>query len=273
MLTQRRIRLLALGLALAISLGAAGAQTFPFDQFEKVLIPMAIRDVHGASGSVWSSELWVHNEGNALVSVIYPYSCPIFCVPQFGVSPSEGKSIPFFPSQVERPGQILYLDPEGAGNIRFWSRVFDRSREALSRGAEIPIVRERELSTTKLSLFPIPVDPSSRLTIHFYDVDSRSGARLALRLYPTFTLGPAVSSREITLRSDIHNPLVDDPFLAGYARLDGLSSFPPLQGCPDQITCRNLRLEIESLTPGLRFWAYATLINNDIQHVTTITPQ
>lgn len=32
-------------------------------------------------------------------------------------------------------------------------------------------------------------------------------------------------------------------------------------------------LEIEPVTPGLRYWAFVTVTNNATSHVTTITPQ
>jgi hypothetical protein len=40
-----------------------------------------------------------------------------------------------------------------------------------------------------------------------------------------------------------------------------------------QPTVERVRLEIEPVTDGLRLWGFVTVVNNETQHATVITPQ
>ena len=54
----------------------------------------------------------------------------------------------------------------------------------------------------------------------------------------------------------------------GYAQfVDLVAVFPQLAAS------ETIRVEITPISPGLRFWAFAAITNNETQHVTTITPQ
>jgi hypothetical protein len=56
------------------------------------------------------------------------------------------------------------------------------------------------------------------------------------------------------------------PEYPGYAQVTDLSTLAPLGDV------ERLRLEVEPVTPGLRLWAFVTVIHNETQHATVITP-
>ncbi|HEX8152273.1 MAG TPA: hypothetical protein VF698_04060, partial [Thermoanaerobaculia bacterium] len=47
---------------------------------------------------------------------------------------------------------------------------------------------------------------------------------------------------------------------------------PSLQALLPALSPSALRLEIEPLTPGSRYWAFVSVTNNDTQLVTVVTP-
>jgi hypothetical protein len=57
------------------------------------------------------------------------------------------------------------------------------------------------------------------------------------------------------------------PLHPGYAEVTDLSTLAPLGDA------ERLRLEIEPATDGLALWAFVTVIHDETQHATVITPQ
>jgi hypothetical protein len=78
----------------------------------------------------------------------------------------------------------------------------------------------------------------------------------------TFTLVPAiVPGSQGEFGDRIHWPV------PGHARItDLVSAYPVLTGV------ERLRIEIEPLTPDVRFWAFVSTTNNETQHVTVTLP-
>ena len=62
-------------------------------------------------------------------------------------------------------------------------------------------------------------------------------------------------------------PFAVPPYHPGYAVITDLSTIAPLGDA------ESLRIEIEPATEGLKLWAFVTVIHNESQHATVITPQ
>jgi len=69
-------------------------------------------------------------------------------------------------------------------------------------------------------------------------------------------------------RSVSAGPFTELPARPGYIEIGGITD-----NLPELPNVRELRLEIEPLTAGLRYWAFVSTTNNATQQVTLITPQ
>lgn len=252
---------------------APSAFTFldiPSPSVERILLPVVVSRSTGAFGSEWESELTVHSEAGGLRSLSVAWAgCQITC-PGEPVSLDRGATRTFrgaiyYDQTASRPGALLYAIRNEADLFSFSLHIMDRSRSATNAGTEIPVIRERELYAGRIILLNVPF---------------KSGFRNLLRIYDPFPLDdtPVVRVRVISVDNEIllersigleslpSNPLV--PAYPGYAQLADFGDVQSRLG-----SGQNARIEIEPLTPGLKFWAFVAVTNNDTQHVTTITPQ
>lgn len=160
------------------------------------------------------------------------------------------------------PGAFLYI-PHGA-NATFNVRIQDLSRESLTWGTEIPVVREADVFTGTLTLINIPTDDRFRCALRVYDFDGASRNTVRLRVYASDETTPAAEI-QLTLSTPSG---IDDSTYPGYAQIGSLmDAYPQLR------SASTARVEITPLTSGARIWAFVSVTNNETQHVTTITPQ
>jgi hypothetical protein len=112
----------------------------------------------------------------------------------------------------------------------------------------------------------------SRQTLRIYELDARvRQASVRVRMYriapenrePGAAPDPLLGESTLGLQFPSPETLDAHP---GYAAVSDLSSIAP----PGSAT--RVRLEIEPVTPGLRLWAFVTVVNNETQHATVITP-
>jgi hypothetical protein len=223
-----------------------------------VLIPITAHDVHGANGSLWTSELTVHNPTEyklALRPQCHTGDCPPVVL-------EAGES------------RVLRLDPDTAGSelATLWVpsgaldklvaelRVRDLSRDAEGWGAEIPVVRLTALRTEH-HLIDIPTDPRFRVLLRAYPY---GGNRVHLRVSP-------VSGKQVLEERDIAagaaGMIAVDPITAavrasGHARVRIDVTYPPLEGPLVE-------------PPGFfgLGWSFVSLTNNATNQVTVITPR
>lgn len=240
---------------------------------ERILLPILVDRVMGALGSIWESELSIHSRAPGLrtLSVVYRgcqlSACPSEPVVLDGGATRVFRGGGFDGADGSRPGVLLYLKRDEADLFAFSLHIKDRSRSTTTAGTEIPVVREGELSSGKLLLLNVPF---------------QSGFRNLLRIYDPFPLGdsPVVKIRilsnadeilrelNVTLDRSSHNDLPHIPGYPGYAQVADFEDIQSRLG-----SSQTARIEIEPLTPGLKFWAFVAVTNNETQHVTTITPQ
>lgn len=222
---------------------------------ERVLIPVYSAQMQGAYGSVWTTELVIRNGGSEQVSYL-PLHCVVPCFGPKALAP--GRSVhedAVFPSTV---GHDLRLS--GLDNVHFSLRVRDLSRRAESAGVEIPVVREHELRGD-IVLPSVPIDDRFRHTLRVYDLSTVDASAVRLRVYE-FNGSVPVLDDIIELRPR------QDPTVPSQIALGSLDSTYPILRTLDEA-----RFEIESVTPGMRIWAFVSSTNNETQEVTIITPQ
>lgn len=246
------------------SVTRANAFTYSGDvdaAFERVLLPLFISYIDGAHGSRFLSEFRIAPAKSGLTNVFGIVFChPIHFTP--GCGPDEDLSE--FPYQVDpgavspewrydgTPGRFIYI-PRSEPQVAMNFRAYDVSRDAHNFGAEIPVVRARELTTAPIKLLGVPTDPRFRNT---------------LRIYATAETAVAVSysdfAHHVVLRPGVN---LFDPAYAQF------TDFPTGAGTIDlTITPSTVVPPLPGLVPP-RVWAFISVTNNDTQAITTITPQ
>ncbi len=271
MASRRLPIVLAAGLALAVP---AAAQTAD----GRVLVPIFVRDpLPGTFGSSWITDSWITNTGSGAVEVFgVAWTC---FIPECGFLPATvDPGVTFQPRYLAEEqgsrGLFLYPNATGAEQLHFALRFRDLSRQSTTWGTELPVVREREFRSGPLSLIDIPRTPGFRQVLRIYDLDGVE--REALVRVRTYRLDPEHHEPfdppdsllgETVLPLQFAEPLGLVIYHPGYAMVADLSLLAPLGDA------ERLRIEIEPATPGLKLWAFLTVIHNETQHATVITPQ
>jgi hypothetical protein len=243
---------------------------------QKVLIPVfAEEPVPGVNGSSWITDLWVSNSGDSaatVAGVVWDCSLPECNFPA-----------PFDPEVTMSTGTqavgglqgtLIYVETATADDVSFGLRFRDLSRQATTWGTELPVPREAAFRNSRFSLVDVPVTPGFRQTLRVYEIDGTprvASVRIrAYRLNPSRTQ-PFGDPDELLGETDVPLAFTASqaalPEYPGYAQVTDLSTFAPLGDV------ERLRLEVEPVTPGLRLWAFVTVIHNETQHATVITPQ
>ncbi|HEY3052338.1 MAG TPA: hypothetical protein VGK04_03015 [Thermoanaerobaculia bacterium] len=230
------------------------AGTPPLSMFERVLVPVYAFGP-GAFGSNWTTEVTILNSSFYDIEA-YRRSGRV-----------KGRSTTTLDFGASRSGGVLYYPPRDfSSQMQFGSLVRDTSRQAEDWGTEVPVVRESQFRKAIFSLLNIPVDTRFRQTLRVYDVDSvEEFARVSIYSMSTSSL---IAEKSIPLRSA--NPCKrfqpcasDEP---ATAMIDLLTTFPEVAGAG------RIRFDIVADSTS-RLWAFATVTNNQTQHVTVITPQ
>ena len=247
--------------------------------FERVLFPAWVpTPIAGAAGSRWTADATIHNPGPDPVNIY-----PIVVASGRGVGtiqPGTSWSMSFGHdslfgigegSQDDIPGRIAYVQRDRAGALVYSDRLPD---------ASLPVVRERDLRTSTLSLSDVPLDSRVRLMLRVYDPFQTPNAQVRVRFWSiwqttntgvsAFTSQPPQLLGERTLTLKVRPPSGEDASVEpGYAQLAfdrGMFADVPAS------SNNTIAVDVEPLTPGLRFWAFITATNNETQHVVTIAP-
>jgi len=264
---------------LAIALLAAAQE----GAYERILFPVyasASLPRPGAFGSQWVTEASVRNESSTAVD-LFQVRCIYFCT-CLGGTCAPGKplqpgmrtsSLAFNDDDPRQPGIFVYVPRAAARGLSMNLRVRDLSRSAGSFGTEIPVVRDDDQLEGTSRLLDIPMDARFRQHLRIYGISSTTGASdVRVRVYDLDGISPLFEKTVHIVppqRRALLQP-VDDPDVAwpGYAEIGNLRDVLAAAAVPERV-----RIEIESLVPGLRYWAFVSVTNNDTQQITTVTPQ
>jgi len=247
--------------------------------YETILLPLYVDDaLPGAYGSLWKTELWMRNGGSNPVSIAPAecppgQSCPAVFPLTVTLQPGASlRNLPQFPPHPPTPARLIYISRDGAHNVALQLRVFDVSRSTSNRGTEVPVVREEDFLTAPATLLNVPISPRFRQTLRIYDMREVPGgasleAAFRVRIYSQQEGTTADLLEELTLvaGSPESGTFRQEPLFAQSGNLaDGLAS------AGDDAA---VRVDIEPLTAGSRYFALINVTNNDTQQITTISPQ
>lgn len=239
--------------------------------YEPFLLPVYLDgQVPGANGSRWATQLWLRNNSADFISLA-PWPCIAeVCTPVFPLTRTlqPGESLenlaPFFRPPTSNPSRLLWVTKSNAHQLSANLRLFNVAGEASDAGAEIPVVREKELQVSTIQLQAVPLSEQYRVNLRIYDL-ARSHSRFRVRIYEQ-TSGTSTPAplREVELIATLDET---DEFKtkAAYATYDDFTGF--------SVRPESVRIEVEPLTAGSRYWAFVSITNNSTQRVTLVTPQ
>jgi hypothetical protein len=239
--------------------------------FKRVLLPVTVRNWPGAFATTWRSDLryvFYDERGHGIwPQLLAPVDCPEPCT----ISADLVVYQPGFPSTFgfisttgsELPGSLLYVARDDFGLILLLTET------ATGDTVQLPVVRERDTFTGQFSLADLPTSARQRLALRIYNIDPELPARVRLRFFGSGS-SRILAEREVALSVVTHTVTVGPytgqirPAVAQIADL--ANEFPILA------TSERIHIEITPLTTGTRIWAFASITDNVIQHVTLRTP-
>jgi hypothetical protein len=230
--------------------------------YETVLIPIIVaQPVPGAYGSLWASELKVHAD-QAPVRFKQFDRC-LGCLPDYFVPADATVLLDIGLDPGHPPGRLIYLARTSSATATFSLRIRDLSRESLTWGTELPVVRESAFRTERLTLFNIPTDNRFRVALRIYDVDAQPNTIFRVDVFDD-TAGGFLASSQFNVRPNPEGQ-ASGTIPSSVEITDLRLNFPAIAGVD------TVRVVVTPVATA-RFWAFASVTNNETQHVTTITP-
>jgi len=224
--------------------------------YERILFPIVTSGA-GAFGSLWHTDLTLHNATDATVFPSGPTCNPRILAPCFifHIDPHQTVQATLFADTPANPGAILRIPRKVSSSIDIQARVEDLSRQALTFGTSIPIVHESDFRSV-IRLHAVPTDVRFRDTLRVYGFTNTRGATVRIVDEATHTV---IASTSL----DLIQPL-DKTSYPPFAQITSLrDTFPQIA------SYESVGLEVESDL----VWAFVSVTNNETQHVTVIAPQ
>jgi hypothetical protein len=268
-------------IALLVALVAGGAQAeFQPGDFEKILLPIAgTGATPGGYGSLWMNDFWVFNKSSAAAIFADTTNCDLrfggaACELTWDVPSNSQSRGDFAVLPGDPPGLLLYLNKANSAATMFNLRVQDISRQAETWGTELPVVREAQFRTDRIELLNIPIDSRFRQTLRIYDPDAHERVTFRVTFFDTTAVARGEERSGGTLIADI---VVDaqagKTYRPNFPRVPSVAQLSTFRQLLPQFTAtERVRVEVQPVTEGVRFWAFVSVTNNDTQHVTTVTP-
>lgn len=147
-------------------------------------------------------------------------------------------------------GRIVWVRKETADSLAASLRVRDITRQALSHGTEVPVVRRDDFTTEKKILLGVPSDGRFRSTLRIYSL-----------VHTTAPVNLSINGqgRQVFLQQ---GRSIFEPSFAV------VSDFPSREEV-DPIHYLDRVVILPSTVP---LWGFVSVTNNDTQQITTITP-
>jgi len=240
------------------------------DDYVRYLIPLVQRDIKGANGSVWTSELRFRNRWDRDIPIIGPLCSPVAdpCVPPIDIPPGATVTLPIQPRGDGVDGAFLYVPIAVTGGPRpaITLHVRDTSKGTGGYGTQVVTPRIDEYQP-RVDLIGIPTDSRYRGTLRIYG----SGAAPQLVRVSTYSeTGNDVLNTQLVPLSGILN-IAFDPFPShpAYAQLDAV---------PDSVRAADadrIRIVVDTPDAGDNpplIWALVTITDNVTQLPSTIAP-
>jgi hypothetical protein len=242
--------------------------------YEQVLLPVYLSNAAGgAGGSLWITNFWMRNNGPEPV-LFAPFPCPdgqtCPAVVPLTTELVPGRTYkglpPHYGEPAANPSRLFYVSRGLADQLSFGLRFGDVSRDVLHAGTEMPVVRERDVLTTRAQLFDIPTSHNYRVLVRVYDLQL-TNASFRLSFYPQEAGDQAAPLYTVDLQASA-------PQIGAFRTEAAYSQYNPVGLLSSgAVLPEKVRIEVTPLTPGSRFWVFASITNELTNLVTLSTPQ
>jgi hypothetical protein len=222
--------------------------------FEKILLPV-IFNGPGAFGSNWVTEIALRNVNDYGVEPWRPVGGSSVIV--------ASKPLLFGPGNAPA-GLFVIVPRQAASRLAFHASVRDTSRADSEWATEIPVVRENQFSTAGVELLDIPVEPRFRTMIRIYSPTNPPPHHASLVHVIVYSLDDGVTLR------DVYRPLADPTGCSDAVSCAEHASFASIADLTAGLPPGRVGIQIQGNLP---LWAFASVTNNETQHVTVVSPQ
>jgi hypothetical protein len=225
-----------------------------------ILLSAPVGIAPGLLGSVWSTELWIHNRGERAVSFVAgPCRLQLDCFRI--IFPGQTIELETPPPDPAGSYSAIYLSEENARMLHFNLRTRDLSGDGA--GVELPVVRGGEFRTGSMQLMNIPLAHGSRLTLRLFASPLVFPQIFTVRV---FAETDEVPLRETEVRIELQAwqaiyvglPLPSTTLTHLFENLPGIE---------------RVRVEIEPNRSDDSYWAFVSITNSETRQVTLVTPQ
>lgn len=236
-----------------------------FGEGDRVLIPtVANTPVPGAFGSQWVTEIAAQNRTSQSVDIL-PASWSsgggvIITLPTVHLEPQQTRALTQLPTS---PHGVVLFRASGAA---FAARVRDLSRALDTWGTSLPVVRENTLGTGPVTLLNVPNGDRFRVALRLYDFSPDGGAPLESNDFEIEVLSLTGTSplARFTVPAEV---LRDADGKSQSIRFAYVNDLRVGRDAGDR-----LRVTIRT-TLQTKMWGFASVTNNETQHVTVIAPE
>jgi hypothetical protein len=235
------------------------------DQWVRYLVPTTLRDVHGAQGSLWTSELALYADQSLPVPLVGRFCATCMLTT---LQSEQLTNLELVPGRAGTDGAFLYVPKVASYQVVKQFHIRDLSRTAETLGTELPLVARDEFRPEQI-LLNVPADARYRVLLRIYD-DSDFAWHATVSVYG------AASGRVLdTLPVELAGGPTNDsafPLNPGYGAVN------PITDAVRESGESRVRVVVSSDSfpdppPPTDLWAFATVTNNVTQQVTAITPQ
>ncbi len=247
-----------------VAVSSASAQ----DGYERILLPVGPIAVSGAYGSEWRTFALVSNLSDTPLNVrgaAEDCGLPI-CGPPPPLPPKASFQVARTADCAGRGG-FLYVESGRIRDVAVSLRSRDYSRALDTWGTAVPVVGPTGLFERRFGITDIPVADDKRATLRLFDVGNSTPSLVRVRIYGVrvpLRQQDAVPDTLVAERSVTPTPpsAGQAPFCPGFAEvpLTGYSGFD------------FLRVEIDPERSEREYWGYISVIDNETQHVTVLSP-
>lgn len=226
--------------------------------FERILIPV-IYNGAGAQGSQWRTDVVMHNHSNAFIPRLFTQEQLIGCVPGYCDVPLEPGETRVLGIDDAPGGYLMHVARGQQDDLAINVLFRDLTRQSTALGAEMPVVRESEFLSGRSAILNVPTHQKYRIALRGYAFYLGTIPFKVYRMDGTLLLENGMLSLrggdDVTPYHDVIGDLMDR-----YPELSGMGPF---------------RIVFEGLDSigDDRYWVFASITNNETQHVTLITPQ
>jgi len=227
----------------------------------------------GAFGSLWRTRLAIFNNSDQpLKGITFNSLCPI---PEGCLAPIPPKSsLTLIASDGFRyiNGFLLYPGIDQP-DVWYSLRVYDESRAGANFGTDVPAVPLDSFSERQLQLLGVPTGSAFRVTLRVYAIPPVA-PRVRVAVFQDTELSSAQAPPAILVRERIYTvePSPFGPSSGSYSRPSGIVVGDLFDGLPSGLADA-VRIEVQSATPGVPIWAFASVTNNATQLVTVVVPR